>query len=131
MSCALPDMMPSAARARMRGARRSRVFRNRPGIPSMLNPPAPDCSPPTRNAAETRKRKTSSNQRKWDAPFNNPYSDLYHTLIYTMLQEMIWCFRCKDTSGFFEEIVFGDSLISNDPLGADCCSSTLLVLSIP
>ena len=101
MSCALPDMIPSAARARMRGARRSRVFRNRPGIPSMLNPPAPDCSPPTQNAAETRKRKTSSNQRKWDAPFNNPYSDLHHTLIYTMLQEMIRCFRCKDTERFF------------------------------
>ena len=28
--CVLPDMMPSAARARMRDARRSQVFRNRP-----------------------------------------------------------------------------------------------------
>ena len=48
--------MSSAARARMRGARRSRVFRNRPD---------PDCNPPTQTRT---KRKISSNQRKWDAP---------------------------------------------------------------
>lgn len=47
-SCLLIVMMPSSARARMRGARRSRVFGNRPRDKSMLNPDAPNCNP--RNA---------------------------------------------------------------------------------
>ena len=32
---------------------------------------------------------------------------------------------------FFEEVVFGDSLISNGPPSADSCSSMQLVVSIP
>ena len=47
-SCLLIVMMHSSARARMRGARRSRVFGNRPRDKSMLNPDAPNCNP--RNA---------------------------------------------------------------------------------
>ena len=31
----------------------------------------------------------------------NPNSDSHHTLIRTMLQEMIRCFRCKDAERFF------------------------------
>lgn len=61
----------------------------------------------------------------------NPNSDSHHTLIRTMLQEMIRCFRCKDTERFFEEIVFGCSLIPNDPSSADRGSSTLLGVLIP
>ena len=65
-SCPLIVMMPSSARAPVRGARRSRVSETASRDPSMLNPDAPDCNP--RNAeigrgAKTQKQTSPKNVR--------------------------------------------------------------------
>lgn len=65
-------VMYFAARARMRGAHRSQVFRNRPDS---------DCNPPTQTRT---KRETSSNQRKWDAPCSQTASPVHKTIITEM-----------------------------------------------